>query len=189
MHRSNSLGDIRQGVSIAGQMVMVLQMLLLRRLERLDGVAQVEIDGLRIPELQVNLDPARLQAHAVDVRQLVTLLRNNNVLMIRSPNDRFFISASANVRSTVPSFVSAPGPGYSNVIVPLQYISATEMAEILKPVARDDAFVRVDEGRNLLILAGTQLQLEGWLDIVTTFDVDQLAGKSVGIFPLANSTV
>ena len=120
---------------------------------------------------------------------LESLLRNNNVLMIRSPNDRFFISASANVRSTVPSFVSAPGPGYSNVIVPLQYISATEMAEILKPVARDDAFVRVDAGRNLLILAGTQLQLEGWLEIVTTFDVDQLAGKSVGIFPLANSTV
>ena len=75
------------------------------------------------------------------------------------------------------------------MIVPLQYISANEMADILKPVARDDAFVRVDSGRNLLILAGTQLQLQGWLDIVTTFDVDQLAGKSVGIFPLANSTV
>ena len=120
---------------------------------------------------------------------LESLLRNNNVLMIRGPNDRFFISASANIRSTVPSFVSAPGAGFSNVIVPLQYISAAEMAEILKPVARDDAFVRIDQGRNLLILAGTQLQLEGWLDIVTTFDVDQLAGKSVGIFPLTNSTV
>ena len=107
--------------------------------------------------------------------------------MIRGPNDRFFISASSNIRSTVPSFTSEPGAGYSNVIVPLQYISANEMADILKPVARDDAFVRVDSGRNLLILAGTQLQ--GWLDIVTTFDVDQLAGKSVGIFPLANSTV
>ena len=120
---------------------------------------------------------------------LESLLRNNNVLMIRGPNDRFFISASGNIRSTVPSYASAPGAGFSNVIVPLQYISATEMAEILKPVARDDAFVRVDTGRNLLILAGTQLQLQGWLDIVSTFDVDQLAGKSVGIFPLANSTV
>ena len=120
---------------------------------------------------------------------LESLLRNNNVLMIRGPNDRFFISASGNIRSTVPSFTSEPGVGYSNVIVPLQYISANEMADILKPVARDDAFVRVDSGRNLLILAGTQLQLQGWLDIVTTFDVDQLAGKSVGIFPLANSTV
>jgi HAE1 family hydrophobic/amphiphilic exporter-1 len=52
---------------------------LMRRLERLDGVAQVEVSGLRIPELQVNLDPARLQAHSVDVRQLVTQLRNNNL--------------------------------------------------------------------------------------------------------------
>ena len=120
---------------------------------------------------------------------LESLLRNNNVLMIRGPNDRFFISASANIRSTVPSFSSEPGAGYSNVIVPLQYISANEMADILKPVARDDAFVRIDTGRNLLILAGTQLQLQGWLVFVTNFDVDQLAGKSVGIFPIANSTV
>ena len=34
-----------------------------------------------------------------------------------------------------------------------------------------------------------QIQLEGWLDIVSTFDVDQLAGMSVGIFPLQNATV
>lgn len=120
---------------------------------------------------------------------LESLLRNNNVLMIRGPSDRFFISGSANIRSTVPSFESSPAEGYSNVIVPLQYISATEMAEILKPVARDDTFVRIDQSRNLLILAGTQIQLEGWLDIVSTFDVDQLAGMSVGIFPLQNATV
>ncbi len=120
---------------------------------------------------------------------LESLLRNNNVLMIRGPNDRFFISGSPNIRSTVPSYGSAPGAGFSNVIVPLQYISAVEMSEILKPVAKDDAFVRIDQGRNLLILAGTQLQLEGWMDIIATFDIDQLAGKSVGIFPLSNSTV
>lgn len=120
---------------------------------------------------------------------LESLLRSNNVLMIRGPNDRFFISSAGNVRSTVPSFGSAPTEGYSNVIVPLQYISATEMAEILKPVARDDTFVRIDQTRNLLVLAGTQLQLEGWLSIITTFDVDQLQGMSVGIFPLENSEV
>jgi len=120
---------------------------------------------------------------------LESLLRNNNVLMIRGPNDRFFISGSPNIRSTVPSFNSSPSTGFSNVIVPLQYISAAEMAEILKPVASDDAFVRVDQRRNLLILAGTQLQLEGWLGIVATFDVDQLAGMSVAVVPLGNSKV
>ncbi len=52
---------------------------ILRRLERLEGVAQVSVDGLRIPQLQVNLDPARLQAHGVSVRSLVERLRSENV--------------------------------------------------------------------------------------------------------------
>ncbi len=118
---------------------------------------------------------------------LESLLRSSNVLMIRGPNDRFFISGSQSVKSTAPSFESAPTEGFSNVIVPLQYISAMEMSEILKPVAREDTFVRIDQSRNLLILAGTQLQLEGWLSIISTFDVDQLEGMSVGVFPLENS--
>jgi HAE1 family hydrophobic/amphiphilic exporter-1 len=50
-----------------------------RRLERLEGVAQVDVNGLRTPELQINLDPARMQAHGVDVRQLLGLLRASNV--------------------------------------------------------------------------------------------------------------
>ncbi len=50
-----------------------------RRLERLEGVAQVGVRGLRVPELQVNLEPARLQAHGLDVRSLVETLRASNV--------------------------------------------------------------------------------------------------------------
>ncbi len=50
-----------------------------RRLERLEGVAQVGVGGVRTPELQINLDPARMQAHRVDVRQLVTLMRQSNL--------------------------------------------------------------------------------------------------------------
>jgi general secretion pathway protein D len=79
--------------------------------------------------------------------------------------------------------------GYSTVIVPLQFISAKNMAEILKPVADDSAFVRIDSSRNLLVLAGTRTQLDGWLYMVSTFDVDQLKGMSVGLFPLENSEV
>jgi HAE1 family hydrophobic/amphiphilic exporter-1 len=52
---------------------------LLRRLERLEGVAQVSLGGVRSPELQVNLDPAKLQAHRIDARRLWLLLRQNNV--------------------------------------------------------------------------------------------------------------
>ena len=122
---------------------------------------------------------------------LESLLHNNGALLIRGPNDRFFISGAQTGSKMVPNFQSSEGAlsGFSNVIVPLQFIGAAEMAEILKPVAPPNAFVRVDAKRNLLVLAGTQLQLQGWLDIVTTFDVDQLAGTSVGIFPITRGTV
>ena len=50
-----------------------------RRLERLEGVAQVDVRGLRTPQLQINLDPARMQAHGIDVRSLVTRIREANV--------------------------------------------------------------------------------------------------------------
>ena len=122
---------------------------------------------------------------------LESLLHNHGALMVRGPNNRLFISGAQNASRMAPSFQNAAGTGtgFSNVIVPLQYIGATEMAEILKPVATDRSFVRIDVKRNLLVLAGTQMQIDGWLDIVTTFDIDQLAGTSVGIFPIARGTV
>lgn len=119
------------------------------------------------------------------------LLLNNGVVMVRGPDDRFFLSRAGAENTMSPSFSSPQSAiaGFSNVIVPLQHISASEMAEILQPVAPDTAFVRVDTKRNLLILAGTQLQLSGWLDIVATFDIDQLAGTSVGVFPIKRAKV
>ncbi len=122
---------------------------------------------------------------------LESLLRANNVLIIRGSDGRYLVTGSANGAKLAPG-VSNPrsaGAGFSTVIVPLQYISAANMAEILQPVADPEAFVRIDNVRNLLMLAGTRAQLDGWLDMVSTFDVDMLAGMSVGIFPLQNSSV
>jgi general secretion pathway protein D len=122
---------------------------------------------------------------------LESLLVANNALMVKGPDGRYFVTSSPEGSKVAPT-ISNPeniGAGYSTVIVPLRYISASNMAEILHPVADDKAFLRVDNGRNLLMLAGTRDQLNGWLDIVNTFDVDQLKGMSVGIFPLENTNV
>lgn len=75
-------------------------------------------------------------------------------------------------------------PGCRTIIVPLQYIGANEMAAILRPMVPGDAIVRVDNIRNLLVMAGSRAQAEGWLDMVRTFDVNLLEGMSVGVFPL-----
>ena len=49
------------------------------RLERLAGVAQVAIRGLRTREIQVRLLPDRLNAHGIDVRQVSSTLRSNHL--------------------------------------------------------------------------------------------------------------
>lgn len=121
---------------------------------------------------------------------LESLLQANNAYMLRDKHDRYIVSSSPNMTQLRPEFNNprSQGAGYANIIVPLKFIGATEMAGILRPVAEEKAFVRIDPVRNLLVLAGRSNQLEGWLDIIATFDIDMLQGMSVGMFPLKESS-
>lgn len=74
--------------------------------------------------------------------------------------------------------------GYEVRAVPLQYISAIEAEKVLKPYARPNAVVNVDSARNMIVLGGTKAELENYLQTLSVFDVDWLAGMSVGIFPM-----
>ena len=47
-------------------------------IERIDGVARVELAGVEAREVRILVDPGRLAAHAVDIRQLVQLLEKSN---------------------------------------------------------------------------------------------------------------
>lgn len=89
---------------------------------------------------------------------------------------------SGGVRQVVNGQALAPGAGA--IVVPLQFIGAAEMATILRPLLPQESLIRVDSLRNLLVLAGTRTQAEGWLELVNTFDVNLLRGMSVGVFPL-----
>lgn len=76
------------------------------------------------------------------------------------------------------------GHGFGIYVVPLQYVSASEMEKVLQPFAPDGGIVRVDEARNLLLLAGTGQEITTLLNVIKTFDVDWLAGMSFGLYPL-----
>lgn len=119
------------------------------------------------------------------------LLQNNGIVVVPDTHGRYRIGRADVLKSAVPIPRRADTnmPGYGSVIIPLQNIGAAEMADILRPVAPAEAFLRVDTLRNLLVLAGSRNQVEGWLEIISTFDVDILKGMSVGLFPLENSSV
>lgn len=120
---------------------------------------------------------------------LESALQANGLALMRDVRGTYHVGRPEALRSiggAVRQAVSGQplAPGYGAIIVPLQYIGAAEMASILKPMLPADALVRVDNVRNLLVLAGTRTQAEGWLELVNTFDVNLLRGMSVGVFPL-----
>ncbi|MFT6288961.1 MAG: general secretion pathway protein D [Alcanivorax sp.] len=122
---------------------------------------------------------------------LESLLKTNGAIMIRGEDGRYLVTGAANGAKVAPRVANPKdlAAGHSTIIISLDYISASNMAEILKPVADPGTFVRIDNSRNILMLAGTRAQLNGWLEMVNTFDVDLLEGMSVGLFPLENSSV
>ena len=69
-------------------------------------------------------------------------------------------------------------------IVPLKYISAVEMKKILESFTSAAEQVRVDKGRNLMILSGSYQKINNLLQTVKMFDVDWLNGMSFGLIPL-----
>ncbi|MEM7048533.1 MAG: efflux RND transporter permease subunit [Acidobacteriota bacterium] len=79
--QSSDLPVLRLQLSSSGPLEELFDFaenVLQRRLERLDGVAQVRLDGLRTPRVEIDLDPARLAAHGLDVRDLREALQRDN---------------------------------------------------------------------------------------------------------------
>lgn len=84
-------------------------------------------------------------------------------------------------RTDVLNSGAAGGSGYQSVVIPLRFISAADMAEIVssygvQPVPNDD--------RNVLIVSGTAGQIRQVRSLVRTFDVDWLKGMSIALHPL-----
>ncbi len=74
--------------------------------------------------------------------------------------------------------------GYQLLVVPLQFIAASEMAEIIAPIKPERMLLQVDDYRNLITLGGSQAELSSVMESIRLFDVDQLKGMSVGLFRL-----
>lgn len=157
--------------------------LILREIAKVDYIIHPPISGTVTLATQgeISADQAVLLLEAA--------LQANGLQMARDTRGVYHIGKAEAIKGIVPALRQVGGsgplpPGYGAIVVPLKFIGAGEMASILRPMAPAEALVRVDTVRNLLVLVGTRTQAEGWLDIVSTFDVDMLKGMSVGVFPL-----
>lgn len=124
---------------------------------------------------------------------LEEVLKMNGALVIPEADGVYRITPASlvgkgNLTPHVAGSGKPPPAGFSVQVVPLKYIGGADMARILEPLA-DPGMVRVDPLRNLLILSGTQTQIRHLLETVDMFDVDWIAGMSVGLFTLKNVDV
>ncbi len=120
---------------------------------------------------------------------LETVLRMNGAAMVKENGTYKIAPLNSALRGSTTPQMGALQPGYSVQIVPLQYIAAREMSKILEPLLPEGSILRVDEPRNLLMLAGAEGEMRHALETVGVFDMDWLAGMSVGLFTLKSVDV
>ncbi len=110
----------------------------------------------------------------------------NNARMIYSGGRYNIVAADQALAGTVAPRAggAANARGFEVRTVPLRYVSAEEMKKILEPYARPNAIVATDSSRNVISIGGTRAELQNYLRTIEIFDVDWLAGMSVGVYPL-----
>lgn len=78
--------------------------------------------------------------------------------------------------------------GYAVRVLPLRFVSAGEIKSVLEPFLPPGSVLQVNAARNLLIVAGTAADMDGFTDLVRQFDVDWLSGTSFALYPLRVGT-
>ncbi len=127
---------------------------------------------------------------AVSAAEAINLLDQvlgwNNARMIYSGGRYNIVAADQALAGTVAPRAggAANARGFEVRTVPLRYVSAEEMKKILEPYARPNAIVATDASRNVISIGGTRAELQNYLRTIEIFDVDWLAGMSVGVYPL-----
>jgi general secretion pathway protein D len=123
---------------------------------------------------------------------LETVLRQNNAALVQEAGGYAVVQMQNAVgRAGVAQLGDTPQriePGYGVTIIPLAHVPAITAQEFARPLIANPDDLRIDMSRNLLLVSGTAQERQTVVDTIADVDVDWLAGRSVGIFPLQNTT-
>jgi general secretion pathway protein D len=112
---------------------------------------------------------------------LEMVLRMNNAALVKD-GKIYHIEPSGDALYS--STVAGGSTGFQSRVIPIRNVAAKEIADILKPLVHDKTILNVDSTRNSLMVQGTVDELARVMDIVDTFDIDVLRGRSFALFPL-----
>jgi general secretion pathway protein D len=116
---------------------------------------------------------------------LEMLLQMNNAALIKDGSIYHIEPATDALYSADYSGAGIGRAGYQLKVIPVKNVAVEDIAAILKPLVHEKTVLNVDSARNILFASGTADEMARVMDMVNTFDVDVLKGRSFGLFPLA----
>ncbi|MEN0653539.1 MULTISPECIES: type II secretion system secretin GspD [Hyphobacterium] len=112
----------------------------------------------------------------------------NNATLVQSDGIYRIMPAGEAMTSGLARIAASSQPGWGVSVIPLQYISAANMRQLLESVVTRPGSLRADPARNLLIIVGTAPERRNAVEAAAAFDVDWMSGMSVALMPLLNAT-
>lgn len=114
---------------------------------------------------------------------LEMVLRMNNAALVK--DGRIYHIEPA-TEALYTSDISSGKSGYQTRVIPVRNVAVQDIAEIIKPLVHEKTILNVDGARNILVASGSADEIARVIDMVDTFDIDVLKGRSFGLFPLAH---
>ena len=124
---------------------------------------------------------------------LETVLQINGVAMVKTgPVYRILPSRNVkqlplDIRREPGSSASSAGAGRVLQIVPLNFVPAGDMAELLTPYLSKGGDITFHQAANFLIVTDAPANIGKLLELVQVFDSDVFGGKRVRVYALENS--
>ncbi len=149
-------------------------------------------------ELNYSVDPrvsgtVTLQTpKAISRAELVPLfeatLRDAGAAIISNGSTYRIVPLDSAKQSMALSNTDPEMPGLHPQIIPLRFVSASEMQNVLEPMVPPGMILRVDQSRNAIVLAGNSSEIAALRDTISVFDVDWMRGMSFALVPVRSSS-
>ena len=124
------------------------------------------------------------QTALLNTLDMILTLHNASLIVT---NDIYTVTSSENASAIIesPSIWSKASnlpPGLSTTIVPIKFITADSLQQLLDPFKPSTVKTQVDPINNSIMLTGTQSELIRMVKMIDIFDTNQFAGQTVAIY-------
>ncbi|HEX5453409.1 MAG TPA: type II secretion system secretin GspD [Stellaceae bacterium] len=117
---------------------------------------------------------------------LETVLNQNGATLVRKNGLYQVIPIGAAEATNTASAASAGGAGTQ--VVGLRYAGAANLAKVLQPYVGEGGKLTADPAHNALVVSGSSTARQAIVALIRAFDIDALAGRSFGLFPVEDGS-